>query len=87
MVKFTVLQCVFVILKPSDLYFSTAWQGLENAMSISLWKVCYKMHKTKTWACYSWEEIPGKYRTISYNIIVYLICIICSYFNVTSPGH
>ncbi|WAR24010.1 hypothetical protein MAR_037679 [Mya arenaria] len=38
---------------------STSWQGLEDAVSISLWKVCFQMHIAKTWACNSWHEIPA----------------------------
>ena len=39
---------------------STAWQGLSDEFTISLWKECYKVHVNKEWVCESWHVIPGK---------------------------
>ncbi|WAR23989.1 hypothetical protein MAR_037658 [Mya arenaria] len=58
---------------------STSWQGLEGAVSISLWKVCFQMHIAKTWACNSWHEIPDFVRSSQVFCIISLLCyIVCS---------
>ncbi|KAH3697408.1 uncharacterized protein LOC127862865 [Dreissena polymorpha] len=58
---------------------STSWQGLEEAATISLWKICYKMHVAKTWACNPWQEVPDFVRSSQAFVILCLMCyVVCS---------
>lgn len=41
-------------------FASTEWLGLDEGISISLWKSCSKDYKTQVWTCVAWDVLPGE---------------------------
>ncbi|XP_046328843.1 uncharacterized protein LOC124112758 [Haliotis rufescens] len=39
-------------------FASTEWLGLDEGISISLWKSCSKDYKTQVWTCVAWDVLP-----------------------------